>query len=135
MYALINLFIYILQSPQRPGIQSDLALMEVGAGYFARVKFATSSEISISFAREMAAVAREATERAQGRHRGGTATAHDQDISGLPQRLSESVSVNGQHLMIEAQPFDDQTIVSLPWAEFGFKRSLITPILTLLILG
>src|ERR1700761_779424 len=83
MYALINLFIYILQSPQRPGIQSDLALMEVGAGYFARVKFATGSEISISFAREMATLAREAAERACGLHTGSTGVAYDQDLSRL----------------------------------------------------
>ena len=114
MYALINLFIYILQSPQRPGIQSDLALMEVGAGYFARVKFATGSEISISFAREMATLAREAAERACGLHTGSTGVAYDQDLSRLPQRLSGNVDVAGQHLVIEDQPFNDQTIVSLP---------------------
>ncbi|EXJ70411.1 uncharacterized protein A1O5_06479 [Cladophialophora psammophila CBS 110553] len=105
MYALINLFIYILQNPQRPSIQSDLALMEVGAGYFARVKFATGSGISISFAREMATLAREATERVYG----NTDVAYDQDFSRLPQKLSEDVAVAGQYLGIEDQPFSDQT--------------------------
>ncbi|KIW27762.1 uncharacterized protein PV07_07470 [Cladophialophora immunda] len=110
IYALINLFIYILQNPQRFGIQSDLALMEVGAGYFARVKFATSSEISISFAREMATLAREATERAHGLQTASSGVASDQDFSCLPQRLSDNVAVAGQYLGMEDQPYNDQTV-------------------------
>ncbi|OAL39604.1 hypothetical protein AYO20_01001 [Fonsecaea nubica] len=111
MYALINLFIYILQNPNRYGIQSDLALMEVGAGYFARVKFATASEISISFAREIATLSREATERAHGLHPGSTVGGgYDQDLTCLPQKLSENEAVPGQYLAIEDQPFNDQTM-------------------------
>jgi hypothetical protein len=55
--ALINLFIYILQNPNHPRVQSDLTLMDVGAGYFARLKFATDSEFSIDFAKEIAVLA------------------------------------------------------------------------------
>lgn len=54
IFALINLFIYILQNPKHPRIQSDLTLMDVGAGYFARLKFATDSEFSIDFPKEIA---------------------------------------------------------------------------------
>ncbi|KAH0846011.1 putative fungal specific transcription factor [Fonsecaea pedrosoi] len=111
MYALINLFIYILQNPNRYGIQSDLALMEVGAGYFARVKFATASEISISFAREIATLAREATERAHRLHPSSTVSGgYDQDLTYLPQKLSENEAVPGQYLAIEDQPLNDQTM-------------------------
>ncbi len=60
MYALINLFIHILQNPDLPTVQSDLALMDIGAGHFARLEFATDSEVPITFAKEIAALARAA---------------------------------------------------------------------------
>lgn len=60
MYALINLFIHILQNPDLPTVQSDLALMDIGAAHFARLEFATDSEIPIAFAKEIAALARTA---------------------------------------------------------------------------
>lgn len=64
IYALINLFIYILQNPQHPHIQSDLTVMEIGAGYFARLQFVTDSEVCIRFAKEMADLAYEACAKA-----------------------------------------------------------------------
>jgi len=60
MYAIINLFIFILQNPDHSRVRSDLALMDIGAGHFARLEFATDSEISIPFVKEMAALARDA---------------------------------------------------------------------------
>jgi hypothetical protein len=57
IFALTNLFINILQNPTHPRIQSDLALMDVGAGYLARLKFATDSEVSVDFAKDIAALA------------------------------------------------------------------------------
>ena len=123
IYALINLFIYILQNPKKPGIQSDLALMEVGAGYFARVKFATASEISIDFARELAIIAREATERAHGPHIDQSSVAGDQQLSRLPEKLLENVTVAGQHLVVEDQSFNDQTVVSSSAGHIWFPKT------------
>ncbi|EXJ63292.1 uncharacterized protein A1O5_11613 [Cladophialophora psammophila CBS 110553] len=60
IYAFINLFIHILQNPDLPTVQSDLALMDVGAGHFARLEFATEAEVPIFFAKEVAALARQA---------------------------------------------------------------------------
>jgi hypothetical protein len=59
MYALFNLFIYILQSPNHPNVRSDVAIMDICAGHFARLEFATDSEISIPLVRELAALARD----------------------------------------------------------------------------
>jgi hypothetical protein len=57
IYSLINLFIYILHNPKSPQIQSDLALMDVGSGFFARLRFSTDGKISIVLANEMALLA------------------------------------------------------------------------------
>jgi len=62
MYALVNLFIYILQNPRHPRVQSDLALLDVGAGHFARLQIAMDSEVSVDFVKEMATLARGASE-------------------------------------------------------------------------
>ncbi len=57
MYAVINLFIIILQSPQHPTALSDLIMLDFGAGYFAWVEIYTESKISISLAKELAVLA------------------------------------------------------------------------------
>ena len=65
MFALINLFIHILRDLQSSRLSPDLALMDLGAGFFARLQFATDSEISIPFAKDMAALAHSAVENFQ----------------------------------------------------------------------
>lgn len=45
-------------------MHSDLSLLEIGAGHFARLEFATHSEISLSFVKDMAAFARTAVKHA-----------------------------------------------------------------------
>ena len=57
MYALINLFICILRDLNHSRVDNALSLMEVGAGYFARLKIASNSKISIQFAKELALLA------------------------------------------------------------------------------
>ncbi|KIW30214.1 uncharacterized protein PV07_05973 [Cladophialophora immunda] len=63
LYALINLFIQILERIKHPSLQtqSDLALMDIGAAHFSRVQFAT--EVYIPFAKDIAALARTAVRR------------------------------------------------------------------------
>lgn len=58
MTACINLFTHVLQHPGRESTQSDLSLLDIGAGHFARLEFATESVISHSFSREVAQLAR-----------------------------------------------------------------------------
>jgi len=62
--ALIHLFIHTLERPHLPTVKSDLALIEFGAGHFARLEYETNSEYPVPFARRIADLARIAVERA-----------------------------------------------------------------------
>ncbi|CAI7580127.1 unnamed protein product [Penicillium pancosmium] len=64
MLAVINLFIFILKTPTLETVGSDLALLDLAAGHFAKVHFLTSSEVSFIFAREVADLANKAVRRA-----------------------------------------------------------------------
>jgi hypothetical protein len=65
MYALINLFIYILQRPNAHTVQSDLTLLDIGAAHFSRLEFATESECSFPFARDLVSLARDVVAKAK----------------------------------------------------------------------
>ena len=58
MYAAITLFMHILRRTDQPSNRADIALLNVCAGHFARLEFATDSEISFPFVSEIAALAR-----------------------------------------------------------------------------
>lgn len=64
MLAVINLFIYILKMPTLETVGSDLALLDLAAGHFAKVHFLTSSQVSFVFAREIAGLANKTVRRA-----------------------------------------------------------------------
>jgi hypothetical protein len=105
IYALINLFIYILQNPHNPRIQSDLAAMDIGAGFFARLQVATDSELSVQFAKEMAVLAHKVLER------GGSRDCENQNCSdptGFPRHLREMATsdVSRSDLEDHLPPFD-----------------------------
>jgi hypothetical protein len=57
IYAVINLFIYVVKSPSLPTAMSDLGLLDVCAGHFGYMEFLTSSRVSISLPRDAANVA------------------------------------------------------------------------------
>jgi hypothetical protein len=66
--SLVNLFLGVLEKLTEQDdetVTSDLILMDVLAGHFSRLEYATDSMTSITFAREVASLAREA--RAQER--------------------------------------------------------------------
>lgn len=63
MNALIHLFIHTLERPHHPKFKSDLALIEFGAGHFARLEYDTNNEYPVPFARRIADLARIAVER------------------------------------------------------------------------
>lgn len=68
MYALIILFIHILREPCGPTADSDLLLLGVGAAHFLRLEFASGSEISIPFAKDLNSLARLAMLRRKSTH-------------------------------------------------------------------
>ena len=63
IYALINLFIHILQAPGLPSVQSDALLMEIGASHFLRVELVSESQIFTPFVKDIARMARNVIER------------------------------------------------------------------------
>lgn len=65
MHAMVNLFIHILTDPSLDSVKSDLVLLEVGAGYFARLDFETEGYCSVSFPKDLVQVARNAVENAK----------------------------------------------------------------------
>ncbi|KAJ5783771.1 fungal specific transcription protein [Penicillium psychrosexuale] len=57
LVSVINIFIYILKYPALPTAPSDLALLDIATGHFARLEFA-SPDIALPFVREIARLAR-----------------------------------------------------------------------------
>ena len=68
---MINLFVYILKYPTRTSVSSDLGLLQMAAGYFGYLDYATSSTKSFPFTKDILQLARTATERARGSREGG----------------------------------------------------------------
>lgn len=64
--ALINLFIYILQRPLYPGVNSDIALMYQVAGHFSYLEFAIG-DLSYPFVTQVGNLARLTVSRARER--------------------------------------------------------------------
>lgn len=65
MHAFMNLFIFVIGNPTLPSARSDLALLDVAAGFFGQLEFVTSSKLRFSFARDIAALARTVVDNAQ----------------------------------------------------------------------
>ena len=63
MIGATNLFIYILRYPRLPTVRSDIALLDIFAGHCGRLELITDLEMSFSFPRELAMLARHAISR------------------------------------------------------------------------
>lgn len=63
MHAFINLFIHTLKFPKSKLVQTDLALLDVAAGYFGQMDFVTGSKLSFPFVRDIAAFGRQVVEK------------------------------------------------------------------------
>jgi hypothetical protein len=65
MLAIINIFIYILKYPTLASTQSDLALLDIGAGHFGQIHYLTSAYVSFKFPRDIIGLAHRAVDRAK----------------------------------------------------------------------
>lgn len=65
IWALINMFIHVLQNPSSPVVSSDLALMDIGTAHFSRLELATDSDLSFPFARDLTRLARAAVDHSR----------------------------------------------------------------------
>lgn len=111
MNALIHLFIHTLERPNDPTTKSDLALIEVGAGHFARLEYDTNSEYPVPFARRIADLARMAVERANP----ATSTIPDRGLPCESIGLATESSFSG---LAELRQ-DFQMEINQPWNEVG----------------
>jgi hypothetical protein len=84
--------------------------MDVGAGHFARIQFATASEISFTFAKEMATLAHGAVEKASRRYAGNDSVSVEADLSRFPQDMPDTM--NDHNVMGEGLQSEDPTAVS-----------------------
>ncbi|KIW32374.1 uncharacterized protein PV07_03926 [Cladophialophora immunda] len=66
LYAIVNIFINILYDPSVASAQSDLHLMEVASGYFARLEYTTDSQWSVPLVKDTTTLARNAVEGRSG---------------------------------------------------------------------
>lgn len=62
LYAVVNLFISLLHDPSLGSSKTDLHLMDVATGYFARLEYSTDSQWSVPLVRDVAILARSAVE-------------------------------------------------------------------------
>jgi hypothetical protein len=118
IYAMVNLFIHILTNPSLDSVKSDLTLLEVGAGYFARLDFETEGYCSISFPRELVQVARNAAKNAKSSE-SGRATAATTGASNTPDGATEMLQIDGDfddevidHCQICARKTDSHTVAA-----------------------
>ncbi|OAL27487.1 hypothetical protein AYO20_09770 [Fonsecaea nubica] len=68
IYAHLSLFVHVLKYPTFPTASADLGLLDICAGHFGYIDFMTSSEISISLARESVGLAAKFVKAANKRH-------------------------------------------------------------------
>ncbi|OCL02150.1 hypothetical protein AOQ84DRAFT_349537 [Glonium stellatum] len=71
LLGLINLFVYVLKFPGLASTTSDLALMDVVAGHFGFLEFASNSKISFPFTAEITSLARATVKKAREKAGGG----------------------------------------------------------------
>jgi hypothetical protein len=84
LYATINLFIHVFQTQDSSSVMSDMALLDVAAGHFARLEFVTDSAISFPFIKDIAALARANTKRVRS---ASTTSSRDIYVSGMQNQI------------------------------------------------
>lgn len=89
---MINLFVYILKYPTRSSVSSDLGLLQMAAGYFGYMDYATTSIKSWPFTKDIVKLAHNVTERVQGSH-GGSSEALPALTAGLESSGNDSMGL------------------------------------------
>lgn len=64
---MLNLFIHVLQRPLDSSVHKDLTLLDIATSHFARLEYASDSQISFEFVKEVAVLARDTVTRAKER--------------------------------------------------------------------
>lgn len=87
---MINLFVYVLKHPTQRSVFSDLGLLQMAAGYFGYLDYATASNKSFPFTKDLVSLAQNAVQRAQGPRAAGTE---------VPAPSSDAFEANGNELL------------------------------------
>lgn len=80
MLGIINLFIFILKYPSATSVKSDLALLDIGAGYFGHIDFMTASELSFSLPKDIAMLAAKTVKKMKEQHEAVTILPTEQAL-------------------------------------------------------
>ena len=95
MVALINLFVCVLKNMRQTTADSDLSLLDMAAGHFARMELITAYQLSFPFGREVASLARQSLPSSHdeplARDTGTLAYLMEHDLSSLDWSLFEDV--------------------------------------------
>lgn len=85
--AATSLFLNTIRSPNDPSAQSDVTLLDITAGMFARLEYASGGHMSISFLRELADHARSLVAKPRDQH-------PDADSRQVPSDLDQLFNLN-----------------------------------------
>lgn len=58
MLAVTALFVSVMQYPMAPSAQSDVALLDMAAGHFAKLEIATAMQVDVQLVRDIADITR-----------------------------------------------------------------------------
>ncbi|KAL3249815.1 hypothetical protein ABHI18_011498 [Aspergillus niger] len=128
LVSVINLLIYILKYPSLPTTQSDIALIEVAAGHFSRLEYA-SADLARPFAREITHLARAVATAAEE----GKETMRTAPSPSMPRREADDSSKNIQiNSWYKDTPVSLQSLNVLegpnpPNLAIGSRRQMLAP--------
>jgi hypothetical protein len=112
MLGILHLFVFALKHPSHPSVKSDIALLDVGAGYFGHIDFVTDSGLSFSFPKDVAVFAAKAVKRIKKSPEMG----HSQVLT-LP--LGDNTAYSGTTAAVQAENPGDSSIVCILLTSFS----------------
>ncbi|KID91330.1 Transcription factor, fungi, partial [Metarhizium majus ARSEF 297] len=121
-HALVNIFVHILTDPTQASVKSELALLDIGVGYAARVDLDTESYLSLPFIGEMAIMARNAVDNAE-----RNAVDRDTPLSNANsavKELSTPFSGRASNMAVNERQGDEELSSSLPAEQLQMNDGL-----------
>ncbi|KAK5550142.1 Gypsy retrotransposon integrase-like protein 1, partial [Exophiala xenobiotica] len=122
MLGVINLFISILKNPRAYEVQGDLSLLDAAAQHFDRLRERSDTQLSFTFAHEIAALARRTIRRVDAMSTREGNLVWDTTENDRSRRQDQRRAIDGwedttmlqNHANGEA-PFQDAALAAMPW--------------------
>lgn len=118
----MNIFVHILTDPTQASVKSELALLDIGVGFAARVDLDTESYLSLPFIGEMAIMARNAVDNAE-----QNAVDRDTPLSNANsavKELSTPFSGRASSMAVNERRGDEELSSSLPAEQLQINDGL-----------